>query len=100
MTAQFDDLTPAQQAAADAADLALAARVRAARHAGFSHEQVVAAIDALDRADQAASPAEAEAILRQHAGVLDAATAAGRETDEAHTATQLANETDVRTPPA
>jgi hypothetical protein len=78
MTAQFDDVTPAQQAAADAADLALAVRVRAAGHAGFPHEGVVSAMDALDRADQAASPAEAEAILRPHAEVLDAAAAADR----------------------
>jgi antitoxin (DNA-binding transcriptional repressor) of toxin-antitoxin stability system len=51
------------QAAADAADVAAAAMVTAAGHEGIPHEQVMAAPAALDAADQAASPAEAEAIL-------------------------------------
>jgi len=66
------------QAAADAADLAAAATVRSSGHPGLAHEQVMAAIDALDAADQAGTPALAAAILAPHSPVLQAAADAER----------------------
>jgi prevent-host-death family protein len=66
------------QAAVDAADVAAAQAVLATNHPGFSHEQVMAALDALDAADQAESPDQAGAILAPHTAVLDAAAQAER----------------------
>jgi prevent-host-death family protein len=64
------------QAAVDTADLAAAAAVRSAGLTGLGHEQVMAALDALDAADQAATPEQAEAILASHSIVLQAAAEA------------------------
>jgi prevent-host-death family protein len=58
------------QAAVDAADIAVAAEVKASAQAGIPHEQVMAALDALDAADQADSAAQAEVILAPHSPVL------------------------------
>lgn len=61
------------QEGVDAADLAAASAVRSAGHPGLADEQVVAALDALDAADQAGTPALAAAILAPHSLVLEAA---------------------------
>jgi prevent-host-death family protein len=63
-----EELT-ALRAAADAADLRLAQRVAGSGDPGVSHEAVMAAMDALDAADQAA-PADAQRILAPHADLL------------------------------
>ena len=59
------------QAAADAADIAAAARVTAAGHPGIPHEEVMAAFDALDAADHADSPEQARTILAPYSSLLD-----------------------------
>ena len=66
------------QAAVDAADQAAAHAVLAAGHQGFPHEQVMAALDAMDAADQAETPEQAAAILAPHSAILDAAADAER----------------------
>ena len=58
------------QAAADAADIALAQRVRASSAVGIPHEQVTAAMEALDAAEDADSPDAAARLLAPHAEVL------------------------------
>lgn len=64
------------QAAADAADLARAEAVRAQGLPGIPHQQVVAAMAALDAADEAATPQVREQLLAPHADVLARAEAA------------------------
>ena len=59
------------QATADAADVATAARVKAAGQAGIPHEEVMAALDALDAADHADSPEQVKSILAPHSSLLD-----------------------------
>jgi len=66
------------QAAVDAADIAVAAEVKANAQVGIPHEQVMAALDALDAADQADSAAQAEVILAPHAPLLARADAEER----------------------
>jgi hypothetical protein len=61
------------QAAVDAADLSAAETVRTAGLPGLGHEQVMAALDALDAADQATTPEQAQAILAPHSPALQAA---------------------------
>jgi prevent-host-death family protein len=58
------------QAAMDAADIAAAASVKATEQAGIPHEQVMAALDALDAADRSGSAKLADAILAPHSSVL------------------------------
>ena len=58
------------QAAVDVADIAAAAEVKANPQAGIPHEQVMAALDALDAADQADCAAQVEVILAPHSPVL------------------------------
>ena len=58
------------QAAVDAADITVAAEVKASAQAGIPHDQVMAALDALDASDQANSAAQAEVILAPHSPVL------------------------------
>ena len=69
----------------DAADIAVAAEVKASGQAGIPHEQVMAALDALDAADQADSAAQAAVILvsdrRGEALRTDLAAGRGRGTD-------------------
>lgn len=59
------------QAATDGADLATVARIEAAGHTGIPHDQVMAALDALDAAELAESPSRAEAVLAPHRALLD-----------------------------
>jgi prevent-host-death family protein len=59
------------QATADEADIAVAARVKAAGHSGIPHEEVMAAFDALDAADHADSSEQAKAILAPYSSLLD-----------------------------
>jgi prevent-host-death family protein len=66
------------QAAVDAADLAAADAVRSAGHRGLAHEQVTAALDALDAADHAETPTHAAAILAPHSAVLETVAEAER----------------------
>jgi prevent-host-death family protein len=65
-----DELTELQ-ATADAADIAAAARVKAAGHPGIPHEEVMAAFDALDAADHADSLAQAQTVLAPHSSLLN-----------------------------
>jgi prevent-host-death family protein len=58
------------RAAADAADLRQAQRVAADPTPGVPHEAVMALMDALDAADQAGSPEEADRILAPHRELL------------------------------
>ena len=66
------------QAAVEAADLAAAQAVLAADHPSFPHEQVMAAFDAMDAADQAETPEQAAAILAPHSTVPQAMAEAER----------------------
>lgn len=77
------------QALADASDVATADRILSAGYDGLPHEAVMAALDALDAADHAATSDQAAAILSPHALVLQAAAEAeDRADDEAEDAGQ------------
>lgn len=58
------------QAAADAADVATAAAILGQREPGVPHAEFMAAMDALDEAEQAGSAEQAKVILAPHADVL------------------------------
>jgi prevent-host-death family protein len=64
------------QSAADAADVAAANAVSSAGHRGLPHEQVMAALDALDAAEHAQTREQADALLAPHSAVLKAAAEA------------------------